>query len=338
MRLRRYSPRTEDAYVRWVKRYVAFHGQQHPRDLAEAEVGAFLSSLAIEGRVSAGTQNQALAALLFLYRRILGVPLMLGGAVARARRPKRVPVVMTPGEAWSVLSELEGPCRLAALLMYGSGLRLMETLTLRVKDIDFESRVITVRGGKGQKDRRTVLAASLVDELKRHLRSVQRRFERDLLRGVEPVELPDALARKYPGAGRDWRWQWVFPATRLYRDAAGVRRRHHLHETVLQHAVHAAVKAAGLTKRVTCHTFRHSFATQLLEAGYDIRTIQELLGHSDVRTTMLYTHVLNRGGISVRSPADLGAPDRNVVSSDALPSPLSRPHVGAGKGVPPRDR
>ena len=305
LRVRHYSPRTEDAYVRWVKRYVEFHGRQHPKDLAEADVGQFLGSLAVDAKVSAGTQNQALAALLFLYRYVLGVPLALGRDVVRAKRPKRVPVVMTAEEVWSVLSELVGACRVAALLMYGSGLRLMETLTLRVKDLDFSALSITVRGGKGNKDRHTMLATSAVDELRRHLTWVRKLFERDLLRGVDPVELPDALARKYPNAAREWRWQWVFPASRLYRDVGGNRRRHHLHETVLQHAVHGAVKAAGLTKRVTCHTFRHTFATQLLQAGYDIRTVQELLGHTDVRTTMIYTHVLNRGGFGVRSPADM---------------------------------
>ena len=326
LRLRRYSPRTEDAYVRWVKRYIEFHGRQHPRDLAEGEVGQFLSHLALAGRVSAGTQNQALAALLFLYRHVLGVPLALGRDVVRAKRPKRVPVVMTPEEVWSVLSEMDGPCRVAALVMYGSGLRLLETLTLRVKDVDFAAHEITVRGGKGNKDRRTMLGTSVADELRRHLHSVRKRFERDLLRGIEPVELPDALARKYPNAGREWSWQWVFPAARMHTTAGGRRRRHHLHETVVQHAVHDAVKAAGLTKRVSCHTFRHTFATQLLQAGYDIRTVQELLGHTDVRTTMIYTHVLNRGGMGVRSPADMRPGEHNAVFSPAFPAPPGGTH------------
>ena len=329
LKLRRYSPRTEDVYARWVKRYIEFHGRQHPKDLGEAEVGQFLSHLALEGKVGAGTHNQALAALLFLYRHILGVPLTLGRGVARAKRPKRVPVVMTAEEVWSVLGEMEGPCFVAALLMYGSGLRLMETLTLRVKDLDFSAGAITVRGGKGNKDRQTMLATSAAEELRRHLHSVRKMFERDLLRHVEPVELPDALARKYPNAGREWRWQWVFPASRLYKDAAGNRRRHHLHETVLQQAVHAAVKSAGLTKRVSCHTFRHTFATQLLQAGYDIRTVQGLLGHTDVRTTMIYTHVLNRGGMGVRSPADMIPGERNTVLPQGL---LRPPPLGQSRG------
>lgn len=314
LRVRRYSPRTEGVYVSWVKRYIAFHGRQHPKDLAEAEVGAFLSHLAVEAKVSAGTQNQALAALLFLYRHVLGVPLALGRDVVRAKRPKRVPVVMTPEEVWAVLSEMEGQCRIAALLMYGSGLRLNEALLLRVKDLDFSAQTIIVRGGKGNKDRRTMLPGSVVEELTRHLRVVKKLFERDVLRGYEPVQLPDALARKYPNAGREWRWQWVFPAARVYVNDSGVKRRHHLHETVLQRAVHDAVRASGLTKRVTCHTFRHTFATQLLQSGYDIRTVQELLGHTDVRTTMIYTPVLNRGGLSVRSPADMLPGERNVAA------------------------
>lgn len=307
-------------YVKWIKRYIEFHGRQHPKDLAETEVAAFLSSLAIQGQVAAGTQNQALAALVFLYRHILGVPLHIGGGVVRAKRPKRVPVVMTAEEAWRVLDEMEGPSRIAALLMFGSGLRLNEALMLRVKDLDFSARAILVRGGKGNKDRQTMLPESVLGELDVHLRSVRRQFERDQLRKVAPTELPDALARKYPNAAREWRWQWVFPAARLYADASGTRRRHHLHATVLQRAVHDAVTAAGLTKRVTCHTFRHTFATQLLEAGYDIRTVQELLGHSDVRTTMLYTHVLTRGAFGVRSPADMPLGARNQPS----PQPLRR--------------
>jgi integron integrase len=325
LRLRRYSPRTEDAYIGWVKRFVEYHGRQHPRYLAESEVGAFLSNLALEGRVAAGTQNQALAALLFLYRHVLGVPLSIGRGVARAKRGKRIPVVMTAEESWRVLDEMEGAGRIAALLMYGSGLRLSEALMLRVKDLDFSARAIQVRGGKGNKDRQTMLPESVVEELHVHLRSVRRLFERDQLRQVAPTELPDALARKYPNAAREWRWQWVFPAARLHTDASGTGRRHHMHETVLQRAVHEAVKCAGLTKRVTCHTFRHTFATQLLEAGYDIRTVQELLGHTDVRTTMLYTHVLNRGGLGVRSPADMPIGSRNAASSPRLPpSPTLR--------------
>jgi integron integrase len=316
-RLRHYSRRTEETYVGWVKRFVAFHGRRHPKDLAEAEIAAFLSSLAIDAQLSAGTQNQALAALLFLYRNVLGIPIAMGRDVVRAKRRRQVPVVMTAEEVWRVVHQLDGRCRLAALLMYGSGLRLMECLMLRVKDIDFSAREIVVRAGKGSKDRRTMLPGSVVDELMAHLRRVRKLFERDLDRGYANVELPDALARKYPNAPREWSWQWVFPATRVYRSKAGVLRRHHLHETVLQRAVHDAVKDAGLTKRATCHTFRHSFATELIRLGYDIRTVQELLGHTDVRTTMIYTHVLNRGGLGVRSPADVGPGGDNDASVHA---------------------
>ncbi len=229
----------------------------------------------------------------------------MGRSVVHAKKPKRVPVVMTPEEVWRVLEELDGACRLAAHLMYGSGLRLMECVSLRVKDVDFGAREVTVRGGKGNKDRRTMLPGSAVDELTLHLKRARKLFDADRRRGLAGVELPDALGRKYPNAAREWSWQWVFPASRSYVDRQGHRRRHHLHPTVLQRAVHLAAKDAGLTKRVSCHTFRHSFATHLLQAGYDIRTVQELLGHSDVRTTMIYTHVLNRGGYGVRSPADM---------------------------------
>jgi integron integrase len=332
-RLRHYSRRTEDTYVGWVKRFVAFHGQQHPKELGEAEVATFLSSLAVDAQMSAGTQNQALAAILFLYRHVLGVPIAMGRDVVRAKRSRRLPVVMTAEEVWRVVELLEGPCRLAALLMYGSGLRLMECLTLRVKDIDFSAREIVVRAGKGNKDRRTMLPGSVVDELNAHLRRVRRLFDRDLERGLANIELPDGLARKYPSAVREWGWQWVFPATRVYRTAGGVVRRHHLHETVLQRAVHDAVREAGLTKRATCHTFRHSFATELVRAGYDIRTVQELLGHTDLRTTMVYTHVLNLGGFGVRSPADMGLGD-DTASLHALRSRPPWPQVER----PARDR
>jgi integron integrase len=305
MRMRHYSRRTVPVYLAWVKRFVRHHGNRHPKDMAEPEVGAFLDWLARECGVSAGTQNQALAALMFLYRHVLGVPLSLGRQVVRAKRAKRVPVVMTPEEVWRVLDALDGVCRLAGMLMYGSGLRVSECIGLRVHDLDFEGREVTVRGGKGDKDRRTMLPERAVAELSAHLRRVERQFTSDLRRGVAGVALPDALGRKYPAASREWGWQWVFPASRTYRDEAGVMRRHHVHQTVLQRAVHLAAREAGLVKRVSCHTFRHSFATHLLQAGYDIRTVQELLGHSDVRTTMIYTHVLNRGGRGVRSPADM---------------------------------
>jgi integron integrase len=325
LRLRRYSPRTEDVYLQWVRRFVEYHGRQHPRDLAEPEIAEFLSALAIDGHVAAGTQNQALAALLFLYRHVLGISIALGGGVTRAKRPKRVPVVMTPEEVWRVLDRMEGSCRLASIIMYGSGLRLNECLNLRVKDLDFSAGEITVRGGKGNKDRRTMLPAAAIPLLTEQLRLVRALHERDLRRGDGCVPVPDALSRKYPNAAREWGWQWVFPATRVYVDRAGHRLRQHLHETVLQRDVHDAVRAAGLTKRATCHTFRHSFATHLLQAGYDIRTVQELLGHSDVRTTMIYTHVLNKGGQGVRSPADM------TISEPAIPpyglrQPVLRAH------------
>lgn len=301
LRLRHYSRRTEDVYVRWVQRYVLFHGRKHPRELGESEISAFLSSLAEGGRVAAGTQNQALAALLFLYRHVLGVPIAIGRDVVRAKRPKRLPVVLTPEEVWRVLSRMRGAERLAAMLMYGSGLRLLECLSLRVKDVDFGARELVIRGAKGNKDRRTMLPESICDELQTHLVRIRAHHERD----TAGVPIPDALERKYPNASREWGWQWVFPATRVSKDADGQRWRHHLHETVIQRAVHDAVKDSGLAKRASCHTFRHSFATHLLQAGYDIRTIQELMGHADVRTTMIYTHVLNVGGLGVRSPADM---------------------------------
>lgn len=316
LRLRHYSRRTEDVYIRWVRRYVEFCGRQHPADLGDREVAAFLSALADPGHVAAGTQNQALAALLFLYRQVLGVPLSLGRDVSRAKRPKRLPVVLTQEEVWQVVEELDGQYRLASLLMYGGGLRLMECLELRVKDLDFAAGQIMVRGGKGNKDRVTMLPGSLRDALEAHLRSVRRLHTRDMRLARSGVTLPDALARKFPGAAREWIWQWVFPATRTYRGEDGTRRRHHLHHTVLQRAVRDAVREAGIVKRATCHTFRHSFATHLLQAGYDIRTVQELLGHSDVRTTMIYTHVATVGGMGVRSPADMspGAVSGNSLS------------------------
>ena len=305
MRLRRLSVRTEEAYVAWIKRFVRFHELKHPRSLGESEVTAFLTHLAVRARVSASTQNQALAALLFLYRDVFREPLPWLNEVVRARRPERLPSVLTREEVRLVLAEMRGTARLVALLLYGAGLRLMEALQLRVKDLDLERAVLTVRAGKGDKDRVTVLPRSAVAPLTAHLREVRTIHGRDLRAGAGTVELPAALARKLPGAELAWEWQWVFPATRPYLDdRSGVRRRHHLHETVIQRAVTDAARRAAIPKRVTCHTFRHSFATHLLEDGYDIRTIQELLGHRDVRTTMIYTHVLNRGGRAVNSPAD----------------------------------
>jgi len=305
LRLGHYSRRTEEAYVRWVIRFVRASGMRHPAELGEEEVTRFLSGLAEAGRVSASTQTQALSAILFLYRNVMRSEFPWLTRVVRAPRRTRLPVVLTRDEVSSLMRQLEGPVRLVATLLYGSGLRLLECLQLRVKDVDFESDQLTVRGGKGDKDRITMLPQSIKAELRRHLGRVKGLHERDVAAGGGTVELPTAVARKFPNAGREWRWQWVFPATRTWVDRqTGERRRHHLHETVVQRAVTQAVRAVGLTKRATCHSLRHSFATHLLEDGYDIRTVQELLGHSDVSTTMIYTHVLNRGVMGVRSPAD----------------------------------
>lgn len=305
IRLRHYSRRTEQAYVRWIRRYIHFHDRRHPVELGGEAVTRFLSWLAEERRVSASTQTQALSALLFLYRHVLRLDLPWMTEVVRAPARPKVPVVLTREEVRVVVRRMQGVERLVIMLLYGSGLRLLEALRMRVKDIDLDQDQIVVRGGKGDKDRVTMLPQSLKVELKRHLSEVRVVHERDLGRGAGAVELPSALARKYPNAERDWVWQWVFPASRLTREAeSGNLRRHHLHETVVQRAVTLAVKQAGLTKRATCHSFRHSFATHLLEDGYDIRTVQELLGHNDLSTTMIYTHVLNRGAFGVRSPAD----------------------------------
>jgi integron integrase len=305
MRARHLSPRTEEAYVMWIKRFVRYSGTRHPSLLGEAEVTAFLTHLAVTERVAASTQSQALAAILFLYRDVLRAPLPWLHDIVRAKRPARLPVVLTREEAHTVIAAMRGVPRLAALVMYGAGLRLMETLTLRVKDLDLQRLVVTVRAGKGDRDRVSVLPRSAVMALEVHLAEMRELHWGDLRSGAGFVELPNAFARKIPAARRAWEWQWVFPAKRTYKDlASGEVRRHHLHETVLQRAVAEAGHRARIAKRVTCHAFRHSFATHLLEDGYDIRTIQELLGHRDVSTTMIYTHVLNRGGRTVASPAD----------------------------------
>ena len=273
--------------------------------MGEAEIAAFLTHLATERHVSASTQNQALQAILFLYNHVLGQPVGLIRGVERAKRPRRLPVVLSSEEVRAVMSHLRGVPRLCGVLMYGSGLRISECVSLRVKDVDFDRFEITVRGGKGDKDRRVPLPRVAIPALLVHLDRVRLQFQRDLARGLRGAALPDALERKLPNAGRDWAWQWVFPAARVYVESeSGIRRRHHYHETAVQRAVTAAVRASGITKRASCHSFRHSFATHLLESGSDIRTIQELLGHTDIRTTMVYTHVLNRGGLAVRSPAD----------------------------------
>lgn len=307
IRLRHYSRRTEDVYVQWIRRFIQHCGMRHPRELGAADVSRFLSSLAVDEQVSASTQNQALAALLFLYREVLESPVGWLHALVRAKRPVRVPIVLTRDEVRRVLGRLKsrGPPALIAALLYGTGMRLLEALCLRVKDIDFGLNQITVRGGKGDRDRRTMLPERLKGPLLRHLAEVRTRHERDLKEGAGWVELPGALGLKYPKAGREWGWQWVFPAGRGYVDPrSGQERRHHLHESAMQRAFREAVRAARIAKPATCHTLRHSFATHLLESGYDIRTVQELLGHRNVETTMIYTHVLNRGGLGVKSPAD----------------------------------
>jgi integron integrase len=273
--------------------------------MGAAEVTSFLTSLAVRDKVAASTQNQALSALLFLYREVLGVELPWLDDVVRAKRPQYLPVVLTRDEVRAVLQRLEGVPRLMAILLYGAGLRLLECCRLRVKDVDFATNQIVIRDGKGRKDRVTMLPAAVKATLIAHVERVRAQHQADLRQGAGWVELPSALARKYPNAGREWGWQWVFPATRIYKEGlTGQRRRHHLHESVLQRAVKDAVRAVGIAKPATCHTFRHSFATHLLEESHDIRTVQELLGHQDVRTTMIYTHVLNRGPAGVRSPAD----------------------------------
>jgi len=305
LRRRHYSHRTEEAYVGWMRRYIAFHGLQHPRDLDEAAVTAFLSHLAMKERVSASTQNQALNALLFLYRHVLGRDLGALGDTVRARTPERLPVVLSRDEVRAVLGELPGVVGLVGLLLYGSGLRLLECLELRVKDVDPGRRQIIVRRGKGQKDRAVPLPEAVCARLPDHLREVRRVFDADRHAGVGGVALPDGIGRKFPNAAREWGWQFLFPAGRVCRDTRwGAPTRFHLHESAVQREVTTAARRAGLAKRVTCHTFRHSFATHLLEDGYDIRTVQELLGHRDVSTTMIYTHVLRRGASGVKSPAD----------------------------------
>ncbi len=305
LRTRHYSRRTEQAYVHWIRRFILFHAPTHPRELAEGDVNRFLTHLAMKENVAASTQNQALAALLFLYEHVLERPLDRIEGIVRARKPKRLPVVLTREEVEAILTHLDGAPLLVCTLLYGAGPRLLEGLRLRVKDLDFGRGEITVREGKGQKDRVTMLPEALRQALQDHLRRVRQQHETDLKSGLGQAPLPDALARKYPNANREWGWQWVFPASSHYLDRrTGIRHRHHLHESVIQKAVHQAAHQAGLAKRVTTHAFRHSFATHLLEDGYDIRTVQELLGHKDVRTTMVYTHVLNRGGRGVHSPLD----------------------------------
>lgn len=309
LRVRHYSRRTEEAYVHWVRRYIDFHDRLHPRELAEDEVNRFLTHLAVKEHVAASTQNQALSAILFLYEHVLQQPLNRIEGVVRARRSKRLPVVLTVDEVSRVMTQLAGDKWLIAMLLYGGGLRLLEALRLRVKDLDFERGEITVREGKGDKDRVTTLPRAVVKHLQEHLERVKTVHQQDVADSYGRVELPHALARKYPNANQEWCWQFVFPQERRWRNSTtGEQGRHHIDESLFSRSLKTAVRQAGLTKRVTSHTFRHSFATHLLADGYDIRTVQELLGHKDVRTTMIYTHVLNRGGRGVRSPADGLAP------------------------------
>ena len=306
MRTRYLALRTEQAYLQWMRRYVKFHGRRHPRDMGPADVEAFLTHLAVEAKVGASTQNQALQALLFLYRQVLGVELPWLDNVTRASRPKRLPVVLSAAEVRSVLSHLDGTSWLIANLLYGGGLRLMEAHRLRVKDLMIERGEILVRDAKGGKDRTTVLPASLVAPLREYLARLLDRFESAAqTSGTRGVSLPAALAHKYPCAAIQWGWQWVFPAGSLCRDPyTGASIRHHQHEKIVQRAVQAAVHRAGILQPASCHTFRHCFATHLLEAGSDIRTIQELLGHADVSATMIYTHVMGKGAMGVKSPLD----------------------------------
>jgi integron integrase len=304
LRERRYSPRTEEAYIHWIRRFIIANERRHPSELGAEEVRRFLSHLAVEERVSVSTQNQALSALTFLYAHVVRRPLAPVDGIAPARRSRHLPVVLSLREVRAVLGRLEEPHRLCVSIMYGSGLRVLECMSLRIKDVDLDRREIVIRGGKGGKDRRTPLARSCVLPVRVQLRRAMARAANDRHADVGVSGIDDALRRKYPGVEFDWRWQYLFAATRTHVAADGRRQRHHLHESVVQRAFRSAVAAAGISKRATCHSLRHSFATHLLESGADIRTVQELLGHTDVRTTMIYTHVLNRGGLGVRSPGD----------------------------------
>ena len=305
VRLKHYSLRTEQAYCGWIKRFVLFHGKRHPSALGPAEVEAFLTALAVRDRVAASTQNQAKSALLFLYREVLGVELPWLDGVERAKAPARLPVVLTREEVGRVLARLDGVHAVIGALLYGTGMRIMEAMRLRVKDVEFARREILVRDGKGNKDRMTMLPSRLVVPLRQQVAHALELHRGDLADGFGVVWLPFALDRKYPGAAREWAWQYVFPAELRSRDPRdGVERRHHLGDQAFQRAMKNAVRGAGIPKLATPHTLRHSFATHLLESGYDIRTVQELLGHQDVSTTMVYTHVLNRGGRGVVSPID----------------------------------
>jgi integron integrase len=304
-RAKGYSRRTEEAYVSWIRRFVLFHARRHPQTMGDAEIREFVTHLAVERNVAHATQNQALAALLFLFKQVLRKPIGFVEGILHAKDSRKLPIVLSVEEVRRIVELLEGPPRLCALLMYGSGLRVMETVSLRVKDVDFDRGEIVVRSGKGNKDRRVPLPASIAPALREQIVKVERQLARDIRAGYRGAALPGSLGLKYPNADLQLAWQWVFPAARVYTEPkSGLRRRHHSHATALQRSLTAAVMKAGITKRATCHSLRHSFATHLLEGGTDIRTIQELMGHSDLRTTMIYTHVLNRGAMGVKSPAD----------------------------------
>lgn len=308
LRLNHYSLRTEQAYVGWIRRFIRANDRRHPREMGHNEVEMFLSHLAVQGKVASSTQNQALAAILFLYRQVLKMPLPWLENLVRAKRPRRLPVVLSAEEVRSLLAMMDGRAWLIANLLYGTGMRLMECLRLRVKDVDFSRNELLVRSGKGDKDRRTMLPRTLIEPLQREIERARRLHQRDLDEGFGFASLPHALARKYPGAAAEFGWQYVFPSTRRSIDPLdGVERRHHFDDAILARALRQARRRAGIEKPLSAHTLRHSFATHLLEAGHDIRTIQELLGHSDVSTTMIYTHVLNRGGRGVVSPLDASA-------------------------------
>lgn len=305
IRRKHFSIRTEQAYTDWIRRFILFHGKRHPREMSEPEVTAFLTHLSRERNVAASTQNQALSALLFLYKEVLKQEIGWLEGVERSKKPLRLPVVLTRDEVHAVFSGLRGTAKLMAGLLYGSGLRLMECVRLRVKDVDFAYLKITVRDGKGARDRVTMLPVNLAESMQRHLAKIRAQHEQDLAEGFGEVHLPSALDRKYANANRQWAWQYVFPSSRIAVDPrSGKKQRHHLAESVLQRALKEAVAASGIGKLATCHSLRHSFATHLLENGYDIRTVQELLGHKDVSTTMIYTHVLNKPGLGVKSPLD----------------------------------
>ncbi len=305
LRVKHYSIRTEEAYIQWVKRFIFFHNKKHPADMAEAEISAFLTHLAVKNNVTSSTQNQALSALLFLYKQVLGIELEWLDGITRAKRPSRLPTVLPREQVIELLDAMSGTNALIARLLYGTGMRLMEAMRLRVQDVDFDYRQIIVRRGKGLKDRSTVLPDSLIDPIQSQLARAKRVHDCDLREGFGCVYLPYALARKYPGACKEWGWQYVFPSLNRSMDPRDrVMRRHHLDEKNVQRAVRTAARLQGINKRVTPHTLRHCFATHLLENGTDIRTLQELLGHKDVKTTQIYTHVMKRGGNAVRSPLD----------------------------------